>query len=111
MMQRKRYPKEFKDQLIQEVQEAGSVVQVAKRHGINDRTLSRWVRESKHASWEKAPDEAKKIQAYVPSPQEFRELEKENDQLKKILGEKDLKISILTDLLKKSNPGFRTNLK
>lgn len=110
-MQRKRYSKELKDQLVREVKEAGSVVQVAKRHGINDRTLSRWVRESKYSSWEKAPDEAKKMQAYVPSPQEFREMEKENNQLKQLLGEKDLKIAILTDLLKKSNPGFKTNLK
>ncbi|MEG6523330.1 transposase [Desulfotomaculum sp. 1211_IL3151] len=56
-MQRKRYPKELKDQLIREAQEVGNIVPVAKRHGINDRTLSRWVRESKYASWEKAPDE------------------------------------------------------
>jgi len=34
-------------------------------------------------------------------------LEKENNQLKKILGEKDLEIAILRDLIKKKNPGFQ----
>jgi hypothetical protein len=36
---------------------------------------------------------AKKTAAYVSSPQEFKQLEKENNQLKKILGEKDLEIA------------------
>jgi len=47
----------------------------------------------------------------VPSPQEFRQIEKENDQLKKILGEKDLEIAILRDLAKKARPGFQTGLR
>ncbi|WP_196244929.1 hypothetical protein [Clostridium beijerinckii] len=35
------------------------------------------------------------------------EVTNENDQLKKILGEKDLKIAILRDLIKKSNPQLK----
>ncbi|MBG9564392.1 transposase, partial [Brevibacillus agri] len=38
----------------------------------------------------------------------FRELETENDKLKKLLGEKDLEIAILRDLVKKVNPAYRT---
>jgi len=35
-------------------------------------------------------------------------MEKENNTLKKILGEKDLEISVLRDLVKKTRPGYPT---
>lgn len=107
-MKRKRYPKDFKDQLIKEAQETGSALSVAKRHGISEKTLYRWIQESKHKAWEETDGNAKKIAAYIPSPQEFRKIEKENNTLKKLLGEKDLEISILRDLVKKTRPGFPT---
>ena len=107
-MQRKRYPKEFKEQLIQEAAETGNVAQVAKRHEISPKTLYRWISDSKHKAWGHTSSGAKKTAVYVPSPQEFKQLEKENNQLKKLLGEKDLEIAILRDLIKKKNPGFQT---
>ena len=54
---------------------------------------------------------AKKTAVYTPTAQEFKELESENGQLKQILGEKDLEIAILRDLIKKSQPGYRTKLR
>ncbi|MTV49080.1 transposase [Heliobacillus mobilis] len=110
-MGRSRYPKEFKEQLIQEAQEVGNASQVARRHGIDPKLLHYWMKESKHKSFQEAPTEAKKITAYVPSAQEFKEMEVENIALKKLLGEKALEIQILQDLLKKTNPGYRRNLK
>ena len=47
----------------------------------------------------------------MPSSKEFKELETENDKLKNILGEKDLEIAILRDLLKKTNPASPKKLK
>ena len=44
-----------------------------------------------------APD-AKKVNVYISSPQEYQQLENENDKLKRILGEKDLEIEILRGL-------------
>ena len=38
---------------------------------------------------------------------ELTEVTKENDQLKKLLGEKDLEIAILKDLIKKANPQLK----
>lgn len=107
-MQRKSYSMEFKQQLIQEALEAGNASQVARRHGIDGKMLSRWIRQSKQTDWKKTAPEAKKITAYTPSPKEFQELEHENDKLKKLLGEKDLEIAILRDLVKKANPAYRT---
>lgn len=112
-MIRVRHPKEFKDQLIQEATQAGfgNVAAVARRHGIDPKLLSRWMRESKHKDWASTGNGAKKVVSYVPSPLEFKELESENNKLKQILGDKDLEIAILRDLVKKVNPGFRTKLK
>ena len=80
-MKRQRYPKSLKEQLVREAQEVGNAVPVAKRHGINVKTLYRWIHESKHKAWEVAPEDAKKIAQYMPSPQEFRQVEKENEHL------------------------------
>ncbi|ERI10929.1 transposase [Aneurinibacillus aneurinilyticus] len=110
-MQRKRYSLEFKQQLVQEAKEAGNTTQVARRHGIDVKLLYRWIRNSKHADWQNASPEAKAVTSYTPSPGEFRELETENDKLKKLLGEKDLEIAILRDLVKKVNPAYRTKWK
>lgn len=107
-MKRKRYPKNFKEQLIQEAQEVGNALSVAKRHGVSPKTLYRWIQDCKHKAWKETAADAKKVTAYIPSPQEFRQMEKENNTLKKLLGEKDLEIAILRDLVKKTRPGFLT---
>lgn len=110
-MKRQRYPKSFKEQVIKEVQEVGNALAVAKRHGISDKTIYRWIHESKHKAWEETPADAKKVLTYIPSPKEFKQIESENDQLKKILGEKDLEIAILRELVKKAHPGSQTGSK
>ncbi|MTV51078.1 transposase [Heliobacillus mobilis] len=110
-MTRKQYPKEFKEQVIQEARECGNIAQVARRHEVHVNMLYRWIQQSKHKSWQDAPEDAKKVSAYVPSPKEFVQLESENDRLKQLLGEKDLEIAILRDLIKKKNPGYLTKLK
>lgn len=60
----------------------------------------------------KSPNRLLKKRQYTPpTAQEFKELESENGQLKQILGEKDMEIAILRDLIKKSQPGYRTKLR
>lgn len=110
-MQRKRYTLEFKEQILKEVREVGNAAQVARRHGIVPKVVYNWMSKSKHQDWQTAASEAKKVASYVPSSSEFKELETENDKLKKILGDKDLEIAILRDMLKKVNPAYRTKLK
>lgn len=107
-MARQRYTKEFKQQVIKEAQSVGNVAQVAKRYELATNMVYRWIRDEKTKSFQATPNNAKKNITYVPSPGEFRKLEDENDHLKKILGEKDLEIAILRDLVKKANPGFQT---
>lgn len=107
-MKRQRYPKNFKEQLVKEAQEIGNALSVARRHGVGPKTLYRWIQDSKHKAWEGTDANARKVMVYVPSPQEFRQIEKENNTLKKLLGEKDLEISILRDMVKKTRPGYPT---
>jgi len=110
-MKRNRYTVEFKQQVVREVQEVGNAAQVARRYDLNPPLIYRWMSESKHRKWFEAGPEAKRVQAYTPTPREFESLEHENDKLKKLLGEKDLEIEILRDLLKKRDPAYRTKLK
>jgi transposase len=90
-----RYPEEFRNQIVKEVEEVGNATLVARKHDLIPGTVTRWVRESKQASKTNNP---LNIDYSTNSP-----LDKENEQLKKLLGEKDLEIAILKDLLKKTN--------
>ncbi len=105
------YPKEFKEQVLKEVEEIGSVPQVAKRHGLSDKSVYRWINQAKHKDWNETAGGAKKTTSYIPSAQEFKGLESENQALKQRLGEKDLEVAILRDLLKKTNPAILKKLK
>ncbi|MGP3610863.1 MULTISPECIES: transposase [Anoxybacillaceae] len=70
---------------------------VARKYELSPNLVQRWV---------KAYEEGKLGQEMVSSPSsvEIKRLEEENGQLTKLLGEKDLEIAILRDLIKKKNP-------
>ncbi|WP_405082309.1 transposase [Paenibacillus chitinolyticus] len=97
--------------MIQEAKEVGNAVQVARRHDINPKMLYHWIEQSEHTDWKTTDSSSKAVAANTPSPQEFRSLEGENKQLKELLGEKDLEVAVLRDLLKMQNPAYRTKLK
>jgi len=90
----KRYSEEFKRQIIKEVEEVGNASLVARKHDVVPGTVTRWVRESKMVNITNNP-------LNIDYSTNFS-LDKENEQLKKLLGEKDLEIAILKDLLKKT---------
>jgi transposase len=70
---------------------------VARRYELSPNLVQRWA---------KAYEEGQLGQETVThsSSAEVRRLEEENEQLKKLLGEKDLEIAILRDLIKKKTP-------
>lgn len=94
-MKGKKYSIEFKKQIVKEVQETGNATIVARKHDLVPGTVNRWVRESKQLN-----KMDKKVKYY--DIKDVTELSRENEQLKKLLGEKDLEIAILRDLLKKT---------
>ena len=72
---------------------------VARQNGMSPSTLQRWVRQY----WDEVEAEmaAKKKQA-EQLEQDTQDLQKRYDQAVKMLGEKDIEIAILKDLVKKT---------
>ncbi|KXG73635.1 transposase [Thermotalea metallivorans] len=94
---RRKYSKEFKEKVIKEAMETGNAALVARQYDLNKNMLNRWVREFKNPKKQPTVN-----QEYKDHTAAMRMLESENETLKKLLGDKDLKIAILEDLLKKT---------
>jgi transposase len=103
-MKRTRHSKDFKLQVIKEAQETGKSTVVARRYDLNAKMVARWVREYKEGKFGD-------LDVSVLPDLDTKELAKENEKLKTLLGEKDLEIAILRDLIKKKNPHLLKNLK
>ncbi|WP_054948915.1 transposase [Numidum massiliense] len=103
-MKRRQFTKEFKIQVAKEAMEVGNQALVARRYDLGSNLLNRWVREYKDGHYGDVPIES-------AQPREFSDLAQENDQLKRLLGEKDLEIAILRDLVKKQHPHLLKRLK
>jgi len=103
-MQRKKYSQEFKDQIVKESLEVGNAAIVARKNDLSANMVSRWVREHR-----KQNNIGIEVISFGTGSynQNIKALESENDKLKKLLGEKDLEIAILKDLVKKTNPQFK----
>jgi len=106
-MQRRKYTVEFKTQVIKEAIETGNCAAVARRYDINSNIVSRWVREAKNKGKTVSSNALDKLHENF----EAKQLKAENEQLKKLLGEKELENQFLRDLLKKTNPHLLTKLK
>jgi transposase len=104
-MKRTRHSKEFKIQVSTEAIDTGNSALVARRYELSPNMVNRWVKEFKAGNFDES------IQEVGTSPLETKKLSQENDQLKRLLGEKDLEIAILRDLIKKKNPHLLKNLK
>jgi len=78
-MKRHKIAPELKEQIINRIKNEGiSVVQAAKEHGVSDVTIYGWI--------------SKKVDGQ-PTMGEVIHLRRENDELKKLVGEITLKLS------------------
>ncbi|RBW67271.1 transposase [Bacillus taeanensis] len=103
-MKRQKYSKEFKLQVVKEALETGKKALVSRRYELSTNMVHRWVREYNQGKFENGS-------SLENSSLETKELAQENDQLKRLLGEKDLEIAILRDMIKKKNPQLLKKLK
>ncbi|MBN3347016.1 transposase [Clostridium botulinum] len=104
-MKGKSYTKELKESILNEVKEVGNVSLVSRKHGISKSTIFTWIKNSKQKDEIKVKPGRK---ALIEGQNNFeKEITQENDTLKKILGEKDLEIVILKDLIKKASPQLK----
>lgn len=107
-MTRTHYPAEFKLRVIREALEVGNHSEVARRHEVHPTMVGRWVRayrrDGENAFDRTGKGSNKRQGADAQADRvRLREVERENERLKQLLGEKDLEIAILRDLLKKGN--------
>lgn len=93
----KAYSKEFKERVIAECYRVGNIALVARRFEISENTVYSWMRNQKKNGGSNSASE-KDLE------KKLKKVNSENDELKKIIGEKDLKIAVLEDLLDKANP-------
>ena len=108
MSTRRRHSAETKLKVVKEVLETGNAALVAIRHDLSSSMVSKWVRQYKQyveAAFKGNNKGNEQLVGYTDK--DYRKLEDENERLKKILGEKDLEVAILRDLLKKQNPHWQ----
>ena len=99
----RKYTDEFKEQIIRECQETGNVALVARRHEISPNTIHTWLSKyRKHGSVKSLPRE--EIARTKALEQRLKEVSKENDQLKRLLAEKELELAILREIRDLQNP-------
>lgn len=108
-MERRKVTLEFKRQVVEQANAAGHNTVVASKCDIRPNLVSKWVRQYRAGQpmrGSNAQGNATHVtqQEHAQLVAENRELDKENAQLKQLLGEKDLEIAILRDLLKKQSP-------
>lgn len=106
-MKRNQYDLNFKLNIIQQGKEIGNLTAVARQHELDPKMVLRWARELKRKDVDKLNRASKRQTAFIPTSDDYKQLEQENEKLKKLLAEQALEREILKDLLKKTNPGLR----
>ena len=107
-MKRKRHTQKFKDQVIKEALETGNSALVARRYELSGSLVALWVREFKSGKYSTGSNNELNFKDLT---RENLQLYQENDQLKKMLGDKELEIAVLKNLIKKKNSHLLTKLK
>lgn len=102
-MTNRQYSDEFKQQILEECRQIGNASLVARRHQISKSTVHGWMRaEGKRGSTEPLPrDEQKRLKEIE---KRLGKLSQENDQLKRLVAEKELELAVLRDLRDSVNP-------
>lgn len=103
------YSQELKDQVVKEAIEVGNTTMVARKHGLSQKTLNNWVQKAKGVSRKQAVRNSTQVRKEVAAtPFHFQEAVKQNEKLKNLLGERELEIAVLRELLKKTNTPYPT---
>ncbi len=80
MGERKIIAKEIKEEILAKIKSGGKVMDLAKQYGVSDKSIYVWLRQSTGEQ--------------VVSIVQHNRLKRENEELKKLLGEVTLKLSL-----------------
>lgn len=111
LMPGRKYTDEFKAQIIKECEETGNISVVSRKYNLNASMTARWIREAKKSLSAEKRLQNKVLQDNGQAIEKLKDAEealKQNEQLKKLIGEKELEILVLRDLLKKTNTALPT---
>ena len=106
-MKRRQFDLDFKRMIVERGKETGNMTAVDRQHELDPKMVLRWARELQRKDLDLLDGQSKKLQAFVPTTEDYKQLEKENEKLKKLVAEQALEKEILKDLLKKTNPHLR----
>ena len=102
-MPNKIHTEEFKRQVVKEAIETGNSSIVGRKHNVNASIVARWVRTEKPNPMMNMRKKAmQSIPGLSEDPKEMKQAVEQTLQLKKLIGDKELEIAILRDLLKKT---------
>ena len=80
MSQRKIIPKEIKTEILAKVKNGEKVVDLARQYGVSDKSIYTWLHQETGDT--------------VVSIVQYNRLKRENEELKKLIGELSLKLSL-----------------
>jgi transposase-like protein len=103
--------KVFEEVRLKVAKEALSGIKIgvlARKYEVNPETIRNWVREYRDKVGD---DEIPSVDEQIQELKRLQEVEEKYGKAIKVLGEKELEIEILRELLKKTNPAYPKNLK
>ncbi|MNJ41845.1 hypothetical protein D3C77_367870 [compost metagenome] len=106
-MKKKQYDLNFKKTVVAKGKEVGNMTAVARQHELDPKMVLRWARELDRKDVDQLDGKTIKQAKFVPTAEDYAQLEKENEKLKKLFAEQALERDILKDLLKKTNPHLK----
>ncbi|ARF66905.1 hypothetical protein B7C51_02445 [Paenibacillus larvae subsp. pulvifaciens] len=98
-MARKQYDLNFKKMIVAKGKEIGNMTAVARQHELDPKMVLRWARELKRKDLDQLDGTSVKQAKFVPTAEDYSQLEKELEKLKKLYAEQALEREILKDLL------------
>jgi len=106
IMRSKKYSDSFKEQVVKEAVEVRNNAAIARKYGISASVVAKWI---KNSSIETPMDKMRsnavgnKKKELLSDFKEVDKIEEQNIKLKKLIGDKELEIEILRELIKKKN--------
>lgn len=99
-MKRRQFTPEFKRRVAREAIEVKNNSLVGRRYDLDQSVVGRWVKQYR-SKGNGAFEPTTNVKRNGSNSDRLKELERENERLKNLLGEKDLENAILRDLVKK----------
>jgi transposase len=104
MSKRKGPIEQVKKQYVRMALESGNATFIARKVGVAHRTLQSWIKQYR----DEVEAEMKEEGVYpLTSTATTEDIQKKYDNAMKLLGEKELEIAMLREMVKKNYPGFK----